>query len=316
MSTNYTPSGNPTAETRGISSQVRAEFQLIASAVNVKGDRTGETWTGTHDFTGGTLKAATATFGATGNAVATLDFVNLVAMNAALPGQTGNLGKLVTTNGTSASWTDKLNASVMKWADGTDPTKLVQMDLSGITTGTTRTLAAPNASGTLVLTSDITSAKGTSMALLGSATVSTAVANIDFLTLFTSGYDRYVIDLQGAVPSASDTLSMQLANVGVVDTGVSRYGVPSVDGGTMTNDSKLLLSAASFTTNAAMTVELRNANDATNTKGASIRGFYGNTAVIREGRYSGPAISGFRLFWTGGANFTAGTVRVYGIKNS
>ena len=37
----------------------------------------------------------------------------------------------------------------------TDPTKLLHLDLSDITTGTTRTLTSPNASGTIALTSDL-----------------------------------------------------------------------------------------------------------------------------------------------------------------
>jgi len=40
--------------------------------------------------------------------------------------------------------------------DGSDPTKELKFDLSGISTGTTRTLTAPNASGTIALTSGTT----------------------------------------------------------------------------------------------------------------------------------------------------------------
>lgn len=43
--------------------------------------------------------------------------------------------------------------SVFRLRDATDQTKLLAFDLSGITTGTTRTLTAPNASGTVMLTS-------------------------------------------------------------------------------------------------------------------------------------------------------------------
>lgn len=43
--------------------------------------------------------------------------------------------------------------------DNLDPTKQVQLQLSGITTGNTRTYTAPNNSGTLALTSDLTNIK-------------------------------------------------------------------------------------------------------------------------------------------------------------
>ena len=41
------------------------------------------------------------------------------------------------------------------WYDNLDPTKIVNMQLSGLTTGTTRTYTAPDADGTLALTSDL-----------------------------------------------------------------------------------------------------------------------------------------------------------------
>lgn len=44
--------------------------------------------------------------------------------------------------------------------NSTDPTKVMTFDASGITTGTTRVLTAPNASGTIALTSDLNPQKG------------------------------------------------------------------------------------------------------------------------------------------------------------
>jgi hypothetical protein len=326
--TYYTPSGNPTAETRGISAQVRAEFASISAAftsasadIAARGAIAGQTWSGTHTFPA-TTYGVTAAFGSSGTAYATLDYVNAVATNAALPGQANNADKLLTTNGTTASFTNTVNVSVVKFVDGTDKTKQVQIDASGLTTGTTRTLTVQDASGTLVFTSQVTAAAGTSMALLSTDTVSSAVATINRLNVFTSAYDKYLIEIEGVLPSASSTnaLNMRFAKAGVLDT-TSSYIIPSTDGTSPPTAGTLafpgnVVSAAGNELNA--TVEVRNANATTGAKGVGIRGAHSqNTIFIREGAYLGTtAITGFGLYWSAGANFTAGTVRVYGIKNS
>lgn len=76
----------------------------IQTQLNGKGAIAGQTWTGTHDFTGGTLRAATLPAGTATTEVATTAHVASVAFSAALPGQSGNSRKFVTTDGTSASW--------------------------------------------------------------------------------------------------------------------------------------------------------------------------------------------------------------------
>jgi hypothetical protein len=111
LTTYYTPSGNPVISSRGVSSYVRAEFVLIQTGfTNVNADivlrglKAGDTWTGAHDFTGGTLTAATQTVGDASTKVATTAFVAATALSTALPGQLGNSGKALTTDGTNASW--------------------------------------------------------------------------------------------------------------------------------------------------------------------------------------------------------------------
>lgn len=148
--TYYTPSGNPSAETRGNSSQVRAEFQAIASGfssastdITARGLIAGQTWSGTHTFPA-TTYGVTAALGASGTAFATIDYVNAVATSAALPGQTSKSDYLITSNGTAASWTNTINTSVVKLVDGTDKTKQVQIDASGLTTATTRKIIVPD----------------------------------------------------------------------------------------------------------------------------------------------------------------------------
>lgn len=56
----------------------------------------------------GTPIAPTAAAGTDTTQVATTEFVQDVAMTAALPSQSGNAGNIVTTNGTSASWASAL----------------------------------------------------------------------------------------------------------------------------------------------------------------------------------------------------------------
>jgi hypothetical protein len=76
----------------------------IQAQLDSKADITGESYTGTHDFTGGALKAPTMTAGTATTDVATTAFVASAALATALPGQAGNAGKFTTTDGTNASW--------------------------------------------------------------------------------------------------------------------------------------------------------------------------------------------------------------------
>lgn len=158
------------------------------------------------------------------------------------------------------------------------------------------------------------------MIFLGSATVGAAVAQIDFLSIFSSTYDRYVIEIQDAGPSVADILVMRLAASGAALTGTS-YNEMGVDGAGGTAVSRFSLSAGSQVqvagSGAHLTVDVRNANSGNAYKGADVRGTFNSQAVFRAGTmlHNG-ALSGFRLYWSSGANFSKGTVRVYGIRNS
>jgi hypothetical protein len=71
------------------------------------------------------------------------------------PTQTANAGKFLVTDGTNASWSGVLKATVVRFADGTDATKLAAFDLSGLTTGATWTYLLPNKGGTVALIADL-----------------------------------------------------------------------------------------------------------------------------------------------------------------
>ena len=74
------------------------------NTVTGKANRAGDTYTGSHDFTGAAVNVATETVGDASNKPASTAFVAATALSAALPGQAGNAGKFVTTDGTNASW--------------------------------------------------------------------------------------------------------------------------------------------------------------------------------------------------------------------
>jgi hypothetical protein len=136
---------------RLLKSTIKATFPSITGIVtkshtelNTVTDRgliAGQTWTGTHTFPA-TTYGVTAAFGASGTAYATLDFVNAVATSAVLPGQTGNDGKILITNGTTASWTDDFQLA-MNEKKGTDIASAATINLTTATgnyvhvTGTT-----------------------------------------------------------------------------------------------------------------------------------------------------------------------------------
>lgn len=68
---------------------------------NDRADRNGDSYSGTHDYTGATLNVSTPT--ASAQAV-NKAYADGLSFSTALPAQTGNGGKFVTTNGSVASW--------------------------------------------------------------------------------------------------------------------------------------------------------------------------------------------------------------------
>lgn len=158
--------------------------------------------------------------------------------------------------------------------------------------------------------------------LLSSVTVSSAVAQIDFLNIFSSAYDKYIIELQNINPSVAARLNMILAAGGVADTGsFYRYSwsTSGMSSGTLRNDIPLYYDTGNAFT---FTIEVRNANS-TGTKSIGFRGSHnqtvspiGDSAVFGEAVYRGTSpASGFRLFMNNSTNIVSGTIRVYGVKN-
>lgn len=73
------------------------------NSVTDRGLIAGQVWTGTHTFPA-TTYGVTAAPGSSGTGFATIDYANALAFSSALPAQTGNSGKFLTTDGSIASW--------------------------------------------------------------------------------------------------------------------------------------------------------------------------------------------------------------------
>jgi hypothetical protein len=222
-----------------------------------------------------------------------------------------------------------------------DPSKWIVFDITGGISnpggyrniiGTVRNISGANpfADGDgLILQIQRTGDKGDTgnspLQLLAQSTVSTTVANIDFLNVFTSAYDKYVIELSNYQPSAAALLQLQLAVAGAVNT-ASSYTPAFSQGaaGSGTPNAGVFASSNTHSTSLVhpgMTFEISNVNVSASVKSVGVRGVFYNSSNNYEGVGGTAAFSaagivtGFRLLWNGGS-FAKATVRVYGIKNS
>lgn len=84
------------------------------------------------------------------NKLATTAYVNQVAFTAGIPVGAGNNHKMLWQDSSIVEWSNIIDTDVMSLVDGADITKKVVLELSGINTATTRTVAIPNANTTLV----------------------------------------------------------------------------------------------------------------------------------------------------------------------
>ncbi len=194
----------------------------------------------------GTPLAPTADTGTTGTQVATLDYVIATALAGTLPGQTGNAGKLMGTDGTNATWVATLDPTVIKLtgavdlvgttgtqtltgktlldpkgADGTDSTKKLNWNLSGISTATTRTIT-PVDENIKLFTGHLQ--------YIGTVSASNS-ASVD-IEMFTSEFDDYVIECNNLVQStgADRNLRMRIKNTTPLGYSSTGYTFTRLDG--------------------------------------------------------------------------------------
>ena len=98
---NTTTVGPLTPAIQGYLSTATSDVQ---AQINSKAAKAGNTYTGVHNYTGATITVPTLAAGSSGNSAASVDYANALAFASSLPAQTGNAGKFVKTNGTTANW--------------------------------------------------------------------------------------------------------------------------------------------------------------------------------------------------------------------
>lgn len=155
---------------------------------------------------------------------------------------------------------------------------------------------------------------------LNTLSVTTPVALLTWYNLFSTNYDKYVIELQNFTLATAGMIAMGFANNGTVDTGANYFPMVA-DGasGTAATTNIVLAGTVGVTPQALMnmTIELTNTNSPSpNAKGITQRGIASNIGYSRNGRYTGGPLTGFSLFTSSGANINSGTVRIFGIKNN
>ena len=151
----------------------------------------------------------------------------------------------------STSFTD----STFEIKDNSDATKKVAFQVSGVTTGTTRTLTVPNTNGTIALTSDITNQQLLSISASVAANALTVTINstsIDFRsTTVTSGTpvtrtasSPSVTVSSGSTLGTSSGVAARLAVLAIDNAGTVEAAIVNIAGGNQLDESNLINTTA------------------------------------------------------------------------
>lgn len=163
----------------------------------------------------------------------------------------------------------------------------------------------------------------TGMPVLGNAVVTSPVANIDFLNVFNSDFDKYTIEVQNiATSSGSARVDLSIAIAGAINNNFNssvRVAGTEIGGSTTAYPVCDVLGTSSSNPGATFSIEIRSVNSGL--KSISFRGMgkisNGNwfTLGTEAFNFSAASLTGFRLSLTAG-NFVSGTVRIFGHRNS
>lgn len=138
----------------GVTSAIQTQINSLST---LKANLAGATYTGAHDFSGGTTTVATGTLG--GHAV-NLTQLTATAFAAALPATGRAAGRTLITNGATDAWSDPAFVdNLFRITGSADATKKGAFEIdTNVTTGTTVTYTFGGTSGTIATTADITAA--------------------------------------------------------------------------------------------------------------------------------------------------------------
>jgi len=297
----------------------------------------------------GTPEAPTAALGTSNTQIATTQFVADTVIAGSLPGQTGNNGKVMMTDGTIADWSDTLDLDIIVPAVGTriatttgtetltdktatdliladdaDPTKRANFVLSGVTAGQNRTVTLEDRN-TLLMTPG--------WVYLSTVTAS-ASATIDMETTLNSTYNRYVIVFDEVFQSGAGVdLWMRFKIAGSYHSGASDYSwsYTGTESTVVTNsnvaDSRAIL-CENISQNAARpmagTIIISNpASTVANKRAIWDLTYWRSVTINRPARIMGQvcdlsstgAVTGVRIMASSGT-ITSGTFKLFGIRGA
>jgi len=280
--------------------------------------------------------APTAATGTSGAQLATLDYVNATATSASLPGQTGNAGKILTTDGTDAGWSDTIDTSVIDlgadgdivgtlntqilkaktitdpiFADQADQTKTLAFNLTRLNPGVQRVVD--------ILDED--TVLGTPYARLLMTVTASNSATVDIEHDFNNIYDLYVIEAYNVVPASNATELMirfkkggayltgtvytQRVYTGSLDTG--QASITALNGLSNSSGHEAYLQTTlvrPFVTDKATLVTF-NGGHSNGTTNSSYAGTCTTTGAVK----------GVRFYMSAG-NMISGTFKLFGVRRS
>jgi len=287
----------------------------------------------------GVPTAPTADVGASGDQIATLDFVAASSFSSSLPSQTGNEGKLISTDGLNAIWSDEIDTAVVSLStggdivgttetqtlsaktlsspilcDSSDTTKKANLILSGVTAGQNRNITV--ADENIILFTPYAR-------LLSKTVVAAPAATVDLETTFDSTYDTYIIEAYGIMGSTSIGLAARFKIGGSYIT-TSTYGFHG-DGVASSSAAPYgsIVGVSGTTSKVSFTMKIHYPSDTgsgkvayccgVHTMAASSTNIRVNTAIYNT---TSGAMTGIRFFSSSGGTIDAGTFILYGVRSS